>query len=220
MNELIKVTENENNEPIISCRELHKFLQITERFSSWFERMVSYGFVRGVDYVGCKLFNTLANQELQDYALKLDMAKEISMIQRNDRGKQARQYFIDIEKKYRQSIALPKTFAEALRLYADEVERRELLEAENETLEIALNESLKYYTVAKYNKTFKMKWNKLEGQQIGREMTAYCKVRRIDIKSCETNDERFGTVNSYPLTAWEDFLNSKNNDRFYQIELD
>lgn len=52
--------------------------------------MLKYGFVENIDFVGCKVFNTLAKQELQDHALKLDMAKEISMIQRNEKGKQAR----------------------------------------------------------------------------------------------------------------------------------
>lgn len=64
--------------------------------------MKQYGFVENVDYVGCKVFNALANQELQDHTLTLDMAKEISMIQRNDKGKQARQYFIQVEKQYKQ----------------------------------------------------------------------------------------------------------------------
>jgi phage anti-repressor protein len=51
------------------------------------------------DYAGCKVFNALANQDLTEYALTLDMAKEISMIQRSDKGKQARQYFIACEKR-------------------------------------------------------------------------------------------------------------------------
>lgn len=51
-----------------------------------------------VDYVGCKEFNTLAKQELQDYQISVDMAKQICMIQRSPEGKQIRQYFIDLEK--------------------------------------------------------------------------------------------------------------------------
>ncbi|MDT2661063.1 phage antirepressor KilAC domain-containing protein [Enterococcus hulanensis] len=98
MNELIKVTTNENNEQLVSGRELHEFLGITERYSSWFDRMLKYGFIENVDFVGCKLFNTLARQELQDHSMKLDMAKEISMLQRSDKGKQARHYFLQVEK--------------------------------------------------------------------------------------------------------------------------
>lgn len=108
--ELIKITTNENGEQLVSGRELHKFLEVTERYSNWFERMMKYGFTENVDFVGCKVFNTLANQELQDHAMTLDMAKEISMIQRSEKGKQARQYFIQVEKEYKETQKkLPNT---------------------------------------------------------------------------------------------------------------
>jgi len=80
------------------------------------------------------------------------------------------------------------------------------LEAEKEPLEIALNESLKFYTVARYNRHFGMEWNMKETQAIGKRIAAYCRTRSIEIRLCEINDERFGAVNSYPLTAWEGFL--------------
>ena len=100
MNELIKIKTNENLEPIISLRELHNKLEITERYSSWTDRMFKYGFTENIDYIGCKVFNTLANQELQDHTIKLDMAKEICMLQRNEIGKQFRKYFIQVEKEF------------------------------------------------------------------------------------------------------------------------
>lgn len=97
---LIKITENEKGEPTVSCRELYKFLKVTERYSNWFNRMLQYGFVENVDYLGCKVFNTQAKQELQEHILKISMAKEIAMLQRNEKGKQIRQYFIEVEKRY------------------------------------------------------------------------------------------------------------------------
>ena len=99
MNELLKINY-EADRITLSARELHKFLELSERFSNWFERMKQYGFVENQDYLGRKVFNTLAKQELQDYEITLDMAKEISMIQRNEKGKQARQYFIEVEKQW------------------------------------------------------------------------------------------------------------------------
>ncbi len=100
-NQLINIT-NQDGELLVSARDLHKGLNISERFSSWFNRMLQYGFDENVDYVGCKKVYA-ANQyggekELDDYALKLDMAKEICMLQRNDLGKQFRRYFIECEK--------------------------------------------------------------------------------------------------------------------------
>lgn len=105
MNSLIPVTQNENNELLVSARDLYKGLEVTDRFSRWFERMCEYGFEENIDYWGVKS-STQQNQyggtkEIQDYALKIDMAKEISMIQRNEKGKQVRKYFIKIEKEYK-----------------------------------------------------------------------------------------------------------------------
>ncbi len=115
MNELVPVQKQKDGSVVVSGRDLHNFLEVTERYSYWFERMCKYGFEEGVDYVGCKVFNTLAKQNLQDHAMTLDMAKEISMIQRTERGKQARQYFIQVEKRYKQN-QLPQTPEEKLAL--------------------------------------------------------------------------------------------------------
>lgn len=129
MNELIKITEQDGKQAV-SARELYKFLEATERFSNWFERQLQYGFTENIDYVGCKQFNTLANQELTDYALSISCAKEISMLQRNDKGKQARQYFIEAENKYRElqksgGFQVPTSFREALLLAAEQQEKIE-----------------------------------------------------------------------------------------------
>ena len=112
--------------------------------------------------------------------------------------------------------AIPKDFPQALRAYADEVEKNALLKEKNkmlleqtETLEASLNIANRFYTVAKYNKKYQMKWNMKTSQKIGKKMTAYCKGNGFEIKICETNDERFSKTNSYPLTAWENFLNEK-----------
>lgn len=104
MNELINVQMNENQEPIVSGRELHEFLQVKEKYTQWFERMVEYGFSEGVDFVTQNELSEktegsrLVKRQIINHYLKIDMAKEISMIQRTDRGKQARQYFIAVEK--------------------------------------------------------------------------------------------------------------------------
>ena len=124
MTNLIKVTY-ENERPTVMGRDLHNFLGVTERYSSWFERMQQYGFAETIDYLGCKVFNTLAKQELQDHQLTIEMAKEISMLQRNEKGKQARQYFIQLEKEWNSP---EKVMARALKI-ADE--KIQCLETEN-----------------------------------------------------------------------------------------
>lgn len=123
MKELINV-KNENGEQLVSARELHAFLECTERFSNWFERQLQFGFEENIDFIGCKVFNTQANQELQEYILKIDMAKEISMLQKSEKGKQARRYFIECEKRL---IRTPQTYIESLeRLLASEKEKERL----------------------------------------------------------------------------------------------
>ncbi len=129
MNELIKINYD-NERPTVSARELQEFLEATERFSAWFDRIKKYGMIEGEDYLGCKVFNTQARQELQDYQLTIDCAKEICMLQRNERGKQARQYFIQLEKDWNSP---EKVMARALQI-ADRQIRS--LQAENAKLTV------------------------------------------------------------------------------------
>lgn len=103
MNELIHVNVNDNQEPVVSGRQLHEALGVNSNYTTWFDRMTEYGFTENEDYV---LLSNFGNQTGRgghnkvDHVIKLDMAKEIAMIQRTDRGKQVRQYFIQIEKDY------------------------------------------------------------------------------------------------------------------------
>ena len=100
MNELIKVTYD-NDRPVVSARELHDFLEIETPYHKWFPRMCEYGFTEGTDFSVTDIFvhNPAGGpQSMKDAALTIDMAKEICMIQRSEKGKQARQYFIQLEK--------------------------------------------------------------------------------------------------------------------------
>ena len=89
--------------PTVSARELHKSLEISKRFSAWFDTN-SQGFVENEDYTSVLTGTEVQNnggvqiRELQDYSLSVDMAKQICMIQRSEKGKQYRQYFLDLEK--------------------------------------------------------------------------------------------------------------------------
>lgn len=98
MNEIISTRESENGEIIVSARELHDFLEVGTPFRKWFPRMVDYGFIENQDYTTDIFVHPSNNQETKDFLMKLDMAKEISMIQRTEKGKQARRYFISLER--------------------------------------------------------------------------------------------------------------------------
>lgn len=100
-NELIPVNQDNGGNIVVSGRELHKFLGIKTRYNDWFERMKGYGFTENQDFTSVtqKRVTAQGNEtEYTDHAIKLDMAKELCMIQRNEKGKQARQYFIAVQK--------------------------------------------------------------------------------------------------------------------------
>ncbi|HHV8261294.1 phage antirepressor protein [Streptococcus pneumoniae] len=102
MNEVIKVTVNDNHEPIVSGRQLHEALGVKTEYRKWFGRMAEYGFEENQDFarVTQKCPTPGGLQDMTDHIIKLDMAKEIAMIQRTDKGKEVRQYFIQVEKDF------------------------------------------------------------------------------------------------------------------------
>lgn len=102
--DLIPIITNENNEQLVSGRDLHEFLEVATEYKKWFSRMAEYGFVENIDFVRVtqKCPTPGGIQNITDHAMSIDMAKEISMIQRTEKGKQARQYFIEVEKRSKQ----------------------------------------------------------------------------------------------------------------------
>lgn len=111
MNELINITYN-SERPTVSGRDLHDVLQVKTAYKDWFPRMCEYGFLEGVD------FNPLKNERVHmegdrqvtrtvtDHQLTIAMAKEICMLQRTERGKECRQYFIKVEEQWNSPDAI------------------------------------------------------------------------------------------------------------------
>lgn len=102
MNELINVTLNDSHEPVVSGRQLHEALGVKTKYADWFNRMIEYGFTENQDFLLLKNEQQTGRggHNKVDHVIKLDMAKEIAMIQRTEQGKQVRQYFIQIEKDF------------------------------------------------------------------------------------------------------------------------
>ena len=102
MDYLVPVTTNENDEQVVSGRRLHEFLEVREKYTQWFERMSVYGFVENTDFALVSAMTETNNPKnpwtkITDHAVKLNMAKELCMLARSDKGKQAREYFIKVE---------------------------------------------------------------------------------------------------------------------------
>ena len=102
MNELINITVNDSHEPVVSGRQLHEALGVKTKYADWFNRMIEYGFTENQDFLLLKNEQQTGRggHNKVDHVIKLDMAKEIAMIQRTDKGKEVRQYFIQVEKDF------------------------------------------------------------------------------------------------------------------------
>ncbi len=99
-----------SNESTLLCnaRDLHKFLEVGRDFSSWIrERIAEYGFIANLDYMEFSPNSgKTGGRRRKDYHLTLDTAKELAMVERNDKGRQVRRYFIDCEKRLRNNVVV------------------------------------------------------------------------------------------------------------------
>lgn len=202
--ELIKIQENDKGQKLVSARDLYKFLDAKERFNSWFERQLQFGFIENQDFIYVKGFAHVGNggeREVEDVALTLDCAKEISMVQRSEKGKQARQYFIECEKQLKEVkpiFQVPTTFKEALLLAVEQQEKIEQLELQTKTLEIELDKSHEWITIKKIAHANKIDWKSLE----------YKKLKDVSIATGYLPKKVFDAnfpngVNAYHISAWK-----------------
>lgn len=163
--ELIKVNKENNT---VSARELHEFLESKERFSKWFNRMLEYGFKPQVDFNSYKKVqvqlegNREIRREFSDYMITIDMAKEISMIQRTEKGKQARQYFIQCEK-FIQDSKLTEEFKYYRK--TGKIARKDLTDTIKEKLQPSNQFVYGNYTELGYLKVFGKKTKELKQER-------------------------------------------------------
>lgn len=139
MEELIRITE-QSGKQAVSARELHVFLGNKKQFSDWIkDRIKKYGLVENQDYASYSL-NSEKGRPFIEYALTLDTAKELAMVEGNAKGKEARQYFIACEKKLKQvsQFQIPSTLSAALRLAADQADiienQKQLISSKDESI--------------------------------------------------------------------------------------
>ena len=133
--ELIKIIERDGRQ-LVSGRELHEFLEIKTKYKDWFRRMVEYGFEEEIDFIRVaqkRATNNLKNPvtTVIDHAISIDMAKEISMIQRTEKGKIARQYFINCEKKLKEVKKLSPMELMELQFKALKEQKEKIAQVEN-----------------------------------------------------------------------------------------
>lgn len=104
-NELLPVYQTDSGEKVVDGRELHEFLKVGRDFTNWIkDRIQKYGFVEGEDFSPVLAKTPDGGRPRTDYILKLDMAKELSMVENNEQGSKARKYFIEVEKKFKTQV--------------------------------------------------------------------------------------------------------------------
>ena len=118
MNELIRINY-ETETPTVSARDLHEGLEIESPFKKWIDRMCEYGFEREKDF-WTKMSESTGGRPATDYQITVDMAKQICMIQRSEKGRQYRQYFLDLEKAWNTPEQI---MARALKMADKEIEK-------------------------------------------------------------------------------------------------
>ena len=149
MNQLIPTIENDTGNILVSGRELHEFLEVKTAYKDWFPRMCDYGFEEGSDFSSF-LSESTGGRPAVDHQITIDMAKEISMLQRTDKGKQARQYFLELERRWNSPEMVMKRAMDYLN------ERVSKLETHNLVLTQQNNElqpKASYYDLVLQNKS-------------------------------------------------------------------
>ncbi len=132
MNELIAVNYTENEQPTVSGRELHEALEVKTPYTQWFDRMKEYGFTENKDFLlvsqKCETNNPKNPlTTITDHQLTIPMAKEICMLQRNEKGKQFRQYFIEIENRWNTPEAVMARALQMANRKLDEIRNTNIL---------------------------------------------------------------------------------------------
>jgi len=131
-NGLIPIYATDEADGIVNARELHEFLQSGRDFSNWIQdRIAKYSFDEGVDFSTELLKTPSGGRPKTEYFLSMGMAKEIAMVENNERGRRVRHYFIEAEKRSREAtrFQIPKTYAEALHLAANQADQIETQKA-------------------------------------------------------------------------------------------
>lgn len=139
MEEIIKIEEKDGRKAV-NARELHQFLENKRQFADWIkQRVEQYGFIENKDFEVFHKFvnNSNGGRPTVEYALSIEMTKELSMVENNEKGRIARKYFIACEEKLKQGVLVMPNFsnpAEAARAWADQYEKNLALEAHNKEL--------------------------------------------------------------------------------------
>jgi len=210
MNELIPITEH-NGKKAVSARLLHEFLGSKREFATWIkDRIKKYGLIENQDYIS---FDEIVKREngasvKTEYVLSLSAAKELSMVEGNAKGKQARQYFIACEEKLIESVkplSQVEIVAQSAQILLEQDRRLNSVEKKVEMLEAKTATRSDYFAVVGYATLNKISIGLKLAASIGKRASALCEKRGIATETIP--DPRFGTVKTYPYHILDEVFN-------------
>ncbi len=201
--ELIKIEEKEGKKTV-NARDLHEFLESKQDFSNWItKRIDGYGFVADNDFT-IILLKSNGGRPAKEYHVSLDMAKELSMVERNDKGKQARQYFIECERQVK-GLTPAEMMLKNAQILVDQ--ERKMVEITNR-LEIVESKQIssqeKFFSVAGYCNLKGIQVSKVQAADLGRKCAKLSREKDYRIESMP--DSRYGKVNIYHTHILEDVV--------------
>lgn len=210
MNELIKVsltTFGNDEVNSINARDLHVFLEVKSEFRNWIKnRIEQYQFVQGVDFIAG---NFLPGSEQKDYTITIEMAKELSMVERNEKGKQARQYFIECERRLRAPVAMTLEeqlvkSAQALLALRQDMTQIAISQRTLEDKVDAFTAGMEYYSIVAFCNINNVKVDLKEAAKMGSKASRICRDNGYTVG--KVTDPRFGMVNTYPVSVLEEII--------------
>ncbi|MGD6872983.1 antA/AntB antirepressor family protein [Sutcliffiella horikoshii] len=208
--DFLPVYESENGDRLINARELHEQLVIGKDFTTWIkDRIAKYQFTEGEDFSPIR-GETLNGRPRTDYLLKIDTAKEIAMVQNNEMGRAIRKYFIEVEKRFKEDQ--PKTQAEMLLQYAEQMVRNERENAERDQkikrLETGVDTLTQNLTaVPDHRKVIDnvneyARWTRLGHNEVYNSIYSILKAQHgIDVKTRVENERRKLNADYYQRTG-------------------
>lgn len=198
MNELIRIQEH-GDKRLVDARELHLFLEVKRDFSNWIkDRIEKYGFEADRDFSPI-LAKSISGRPSIEYALTLDTAKELAMVENNEKGRQARRYFIEVEKKAMQ-LAKPMSTLDLLEMSIRQLREQEtrVNQIENKVMEIDARTKTRpdSFTIMGFASISNVRVGLSLAGQLGKKAIKLCNEQGIKLETIP--DPRFGKVYVYP----------------------
>lgn len=211
MEQLIKVI-TDGDKQAVSARDLHLFLESKRQFADWIkDRISKYEFIEGQDYMTLSLNRESGGKSIE-YILTLDAAKELAMVEGNEKGKQARKYFIECEKQLK-ALQTRLSPAELILQQAQQLvnHERRLDDIDNRVkkIEAGQPENIKNFTIMGYANIKRTTVNEALAKQLGFKASKLCQERGL--KTGLTPHEKWGQVRLYPKEVLEQVFNEHLN---------